>query len=75
MYDKLIDLLNNIRPDIDFEKEKRLLTDEILDSYDMISIVAAIMENFDIEIPVEFISEEHFDSVDTIQSMLENLKE
>lgn len=70
MRNKIIKLLKDIRSDVDFEKENALVTNGVLDSFDIISIVAAFGEEFQLDIPVEEINEENFDSVDAMERMI-----
>ena len=47
---ELLSILHEIRPEIDFENETKLIDDGLLDSFDIISIVGELNEHFDIEI-------------------------
>ena len=47
---ELMEILEDTRPEIDFEKEKALIDDQLLDSFDIISIVSEINDTFDISI-------------------------
>ena len=47
---EVMEILMDLRPDVDFEKEKALVDDEILDSFDIISLVQELDEEFDITI-------------------------
>ena len=54
--EELMGILEETRPDIDFEKETALIDNELLDSFDIISIVSEINDAFDISewaIPME----------------------
>ena len=51
--DELLKLLSEICPKVDFVKEKKLIDDGILDSFDIISIVNELNEHYDIEIDVD----------------------
>lgn len=51
--DKLLEILSEIRPDLDFKEEQKLIDDGLLDSFDIISIVGELNNEFDIEINVE----------------------
>ncbi|WP_244834533.1 acyl carrier protein [Clostridium sp. BJN0001] len=73
--EELIELLEEIRDDVDFENCKTLIEDEILESFDIIQIVNAIDENYDIEIPANEIMPENFNSADAMLKMIERLKE
>lgn len=73
--DELLTILEEIRPDIDFEKEKNLIDDGILESFDIISIVADVNMNFDIEIAVEDLLPENFNSVEAMYQLITKLQE
>ena len=73
--DELLTILEEIRPDIDFEKEKNLIDDGILESFDIISIVADVNMNFDIEIAVEDLLPENFNSVEAMYQVITKLQE
>ena len=72
---ELMDILEETRPDIDFEKEKALIDDELLDSFDIISIVSEINDAFDISINVNDLLPENFNSVDAILTLITRLQE
>lgn len=55
-------ILKEIRPDIDFEKEEGLLTDEILDSFDIVCLLSTLDEKLGITIDIDDVTEENFDS-------------
>ena len=48
--EELIEILESIRPDVDFVSEEYLINDSVLDSFDIISIVGALNDAYDIEI-------------------------
>lgn len=73
--DELIELLEEVRDDVDFENCKTLIEDEILESFDIIQIVNAIDEKYDIEIPANEIMPENFNSAEAMFKMIERLKE
>ena len=50
MEQELMDILTDLRPDVDFETETALIDDHILESFDIVSLVAALNDAFDIEI-------------------------
>ena len=71
---ELLDLLKSIREDVDFESEERLIDDSILDSFDIISIVAELNEHYDIEISADDLLPENFNTVTAILALVEKLK-
>ena len=60
---------------MDFEKEESLIEDELLDSFDIVSIVAAINDEFDIQIGAGDIVPENFNSAKAMYKLIERLEE
>ena len=75
MRDELIEILEEIRPDVDFENEENLITDGILDSIDVVSLVGEIDEAFDVQIHVEDLIPDNFNSVDAIIALIEKIQD
>ena len=73
--DKLKALLQETFPHIDFEKEKNLVARGLLDSVDMVSIIALVTENFGVVVTVKYITPQNFESVENIWSMIQELSE
>ncbi|MBQ6873395.1 MAG: acyl carrier protein [Clostridia bacterium] len=71
--DKLIEALKRVNPDIDYENEKSLITGKVIDSIDMTSILAEIEDTFDIEIDMEYIVPQNFDSVEAMWDMIQEI--
>lgn len=69
--DKLLEMLKQVRPDVDFAKEKSLIDDGILDSVDVMSIVAKLKEDFGVVILMAELDPDDFNSVETISSLIE----
>ena len=55
----ILDILQEMHEDIDYEKEKALVTDKILDSFDLVSLVSELTDAFDIEITAKDFVEEN----------------
>lgn len=70
--EKLIEILNGIHPEVDFEKEDKLLSARILTSFDVISIIMEIQSIFGVKIKAKDITPEHFDSAAAIYELIEN---
>lgn len=73
--DELKQILEEIRPDIDFEKETSLIDDGVLDSFDIISIVGELNMTYDIDINVEDLLPENFNSMEAIYELVCKLQE
>ena len=72
---ELMEILEETRPDIDFENETGLIDKEMLDSFDIISIVSEINDAFDISINVNDLRPENFNSVAAILALITKLQE
>ena len=70
--DKLMKILNDARPDLDFTKEDKLIDEEILDSFDIITIVGEINDVFDININVGDLLPENFNSAKAIWALIQS---
>ena len=75
MMKKMMDILLDVRPDVDFEKEKKLIDDCILDSFDIITIVSEFNEAFDIDIDVEDLEPENFNTVEAMAELIKRLQD
>lgn len=71
--EKLIEILSEIRPDIDISSVT-LVDDGILDSFDIVTLVSEIIDAFGIELSVEDILPEHFNSVEAMFKLIESKK-
>jgi len=67
---KLLELLSGIRPDVDFENEKSLIDDGLIESLDIVAIVTEIMAEFDVEISVDDLLPENFNSAEDMLAMI-----
>ena len=67
---ELITLLSGIRPEFDFTSSVNFIADGMLDSFDVISLVAALDKHYGISIDGTDIIPENFRSIDTISGLL-----
>ena len=72
--ERLLAILNDIRPDVDFAAEKALVTDRIIDSFDVMAIVTELSDEYDITIRPADLVPDNFDSAETILAMIERLQ-
>lgn len=70
MKDRILKILKDIRPESDFELSKDFQYDGLLDSFDMVVLVADLDKSFGISIDGEQIVPENFSSIDTIKNLL-----
>lgn len=72
--EKLLQILKTIRPDVDFVNEKALIEDGILDSFDVVSIISEIDDEFDVQIKINELVPDNFNSVESIWNLVQKLK-
>ena len=73
--EKLLKILNDLHPEVDFESNESLVDDGILDSLDIVSLVTEIYAEFDVTIPAEEIVPENFNSAKALMELITKLDE
>ena len=73
MKEKIRDILTDLHDDVDYDTEKGLVDNGILDSFDIINLIAEINGEFDVAIPADKILPEYFNSLDGIAGLVESL--
>jgi acyl carrier protein len=64
------EILKEIRPEFDFTASSDFIADGMLDSFDVITLVAALDKNYGISIQGTDIVPENFQNVQTIEALL-----
>ena len=72
--EKLMAILRELRPDVDFENETALIDDGILGSFDITSLVNEIMDEFGIELDMADLEPENFNSAEAIWAFIQDIK-
>lgn len=75
MKEQIIEILEDIQLEADYETCQTLIDDHILTSLDVLSLVAELEDEFDVTIPTVEIIPSNFNSVDAIAAMVERLQE
>ena len=70
----LLEILKEIRPDVDFENETELIDNGILDSFDVVSIISEIDDAFGVQIRINELDPENFNSAEAIWALIQKLK-
>lgn len=73
--EELMEVLSALKPEIDFTKETELIDEGLLESFDVITLIAELEDQFGVEIPAEEIVPENFNSAEGIWRLLERMKE
>lgn len=71
----LLDILNELHPEVDFETCTTLIDDKILDSFDIVTLVAEIDSEYDVAIPAEELVPENFNSAANLYALIQKLME
>lgn len=72
---ELFAILNRVKAGVDYEKEARLVSDGLLDSLDVMTIVTEICDEFDVDILPTDIVPENFESAQTMWDLIIRLQE
>lgn len=73
--DELIEILEEMKPGVDFRTETGLIDKKIFDSLGIMALVAKLSDAFDVEITPLMIVPENFQSAQAMWAMLEKLQD
>ena len=73
MRQTILEILQEIREDVDFESETALIDDAVLTSLDIVAIVSELNEEFDVDISLGDLLPENFNSVDAMVELISEL--
>ena len=72
---ELLDILQEMHSDVDFENCDSLIEDGILDSFDIVTLIARVQDVFDVKIGAEHITPENFSSAETIWELIKKIED
>lgn len=70
MKNRIVEILKEIRPEFEFEGVANFFEEGMLDSFDLMTLVSTLQEEYGIKIPGEAILPENFVNVDAIEELL-----
>lgn len=73
--EELLAILKDLHPEVDYDTCVTLIDDKILDSIDIVSLVAEISDTFDVAIPAEELLPENFNSARALWELIQRLDE
>ena len=73
--ERLIEILEDIQPDVDYANCQDLVDGHYLKSLDIISLIAELEDEYDITIPAIEIIPDNFNSAERMMKMIERLQE
>ena len=71
MREKVLEILLDVVPDVDFENDVDLIGAKLIDSFAVVAMVNELNDELDIDIPSREILPENFYSLDTIVKLVE----
>ncbi len=71
--DAVIEMLSDINDEVDFTTEDKLVDNRVLDSFDILAVISAIDDEFDVSVPAKDIVPENFNSAQAICAMIQRL--
>jgi len=72
--ENLLKILQELHPDVDFSREENLIGDGILDSFDIVTLVAEIDMDYGVAIPPEELTPENFASAPALHDLICRLR-
>lgn len=67
----LLDALETIRPEVDFANSEDFIKEGILDSFDIVTLVAEMEKRFGITIDGEDVTPENFKNIETLEQFVQ----
>lgn len=71
----LLDILKELHPEVDFETCTTLVDDKIIDSFDIVTIISEINDEYDVVIGAEDIVPENFNSAQALYDLILRLED
>ena len=71
MKSRIVEILKEIRPEFEFEGVENFFEEGMLDSFDLMTLVSTLQEEYGVKIAGEAILPENFANVDAIVALLE----
>ena len=71
----LLEIIRDLHPEVDFETCEELIDSKILDSFDIVSIISEINDQFEVTISAEYITPENFNSAKALYALIQKLED
>lgn len=71
----LLEILQQMHPEVDYGSCTTLIDDGILDSFDIVTLIGEINDKFEVAVPPEEIQPENFNSAQALYAMVQRLLE
>ncbi len=70
--EELLEILNELHPDVDFTTATGIVDNRILDSFDIVTLVSEIVDAYDVEISAEELIPDNFNSAQAIYDLIQS---
>lgn len=71
---RILQILAELRPDVDFTLAQNLIDDGVLDSFDVVSLVSELCDAFEVSISVDDLTPENFNTPAAMLALVERLQ-
>ena len=72
--DRILQILAELRPDVDFTLAQNLIDDGVLDSFDVVSLVSELCDAFEVSISVDDLTPENFNTPEAMLALVERVQ-
>ncbi|MBQ8833483.1 MAG: acyl carrier protein [Oscillospiraceae bacterium] len=72
---KLLTILQDLHPEVEFETADHLIDDGILDSFDIVTLVAEIDDAYGVAVPAQELMPENFNSAGALYALIQRLRD
>lgn len=73
--EELLEILSDLHPEVDFESCETLIDDKILDSFDIVSIISEVYDQYEVTISAEHIIPQNFNSAKALYELIQKLED
>lgn len=73
--DELLEVLQSLHPEVDFDQCQTLVDDKILDSFDIVTVISEIYDVFGVAVPAEEIIPANFNSAKALYELIQRLED
>ena len=73
--EELLDILNDLNPDVDYSTETNLIDGKVFDSLTILTLITEICDTFDITISPKWMKNKNFNSAEAMWNMIQTIQE
>lgn len=73
--DELLEILQDMHPEVDFDACDTLVDDKVLDSFDIVTLISEIYDTFGVAVPAEEIVPANFNSATALYALIQRLED